>query len=457
MKKNVILILALLTSLMLSGCVVNDKIEQGVGFIMQKISDAKEDDEDYYDEEYDEDYEEEVNYGDIDYETGYEKYDEFSVTPLPTMGPENEYEEQIDDSSDEGIPEDVWIDEETDASLDDRLSQERYYAYSTLDADERAVYKLIYTTLFDFAEKTPMPTLDTAMVDNVFACVLADSPELFYVKGYNLVKYERGGKLEKIAVSGIYTMNSEQADAHMKKVDAYVSKCLAGAPQTADDYEKVKYLYEYIVKNTEYDLDAANGQNYLSVFENGRSVCQGYSTAMQYMLNKLGVFCTIVRGLSSNGENHSWNLVKADGDYYYVDVTWGDSSYDVTIDSKMASAPKLPEVNYEYLCVTTKELLKTHKIDNYFPVPECVATKNYYFVREGNYFDTVDEDRLDGVFKKAYEDGKDSAVIKCADSQVFGEMKRYLTDEGNIFNYLKDAKNVNYVTLDSAQELIFYL
>ena len=388
----------------------------------------------------------------------------YSVPPLPAVNIEPEVSEQVIDIDD---PQASAIEIEEDApasadamseiSLDETLKAERYYAYHTLKDDEKKVYKLIYTSLNTFEGKTPMPTKDPKVIDNVFSCVLADNPELFYVKGYNLIRYERGGIVEKLYLTGLFTMTKEDAAIHRKRADEYVDKCLAGAPQGTDDYEKIKYLYEYIVKNTEYDLNAENSQNFLSVFENGRSVCQGYATAMQYMMNRLGMFCIVVRGVTNTNENHAWNFVKADGDYYYVDVTWGDTSYDVMVDKRMSSMPVLPEISYEYLCVTTKDIEPTHKLDNYFTLPECTARKDYYFVREGNYFEAVDDEHLRRVFDKAYADGEAMVTVKCSDPAVYQQMRDHLTGDGRIFDFLRGSSRANYLYLDNLNELIFYL
>lgn len=354
---------------------------------------------------------------------------------------------------DEGIT--VEFDDE--AALEQKLSADRYYAYGTLSQEERRIYRAIYDTLFDFGEKRAMPTLDADMIDKVFTCVLADSPELFYVKGYNLIRYERGGVVEKMAVSGLYTMTKDDSVIHQGRAEGYVDTCLAGMPQTEDDYEKIKYLYEYIIKNTEYDLDAENGQNYLSVFENGRSVCQGYATAMQYLMIRSGLFCTLVRGITNSGENHAWNLVKSNGDYYYVDVTWGDMSYDLKADEEMAELPVMPEVSYEYLCVTTEDINLTHTLETVFPLPECTARYDNYFVRKGNYFTEINEDQLSCVFNDAYVNGEGAVTIKCSSAFLYEDMKAFLTSDGKVFEYLNGQGNVNYVCLDNLNELIFYI
>ena len=429
-----------------TGCELKDRVEM---FIEDHFSDYGDEDwEEDWDEDWDEDWEDE----DWDAEPTLAPFDEFSVTPLPTMSPDME-EETVELGEDEIVSGTLSDSDE----LTNKLRDKKYYAYSTLTDEEQLLYREIYRTLYNFGEKITMPTLDDELIDNVFSCVMADNPEFFYVRGYNLIRYERGGQLKNLAISGLYTMTREQTEAHKKKVDEYVTRCLEGLPNNADDYTKVKYLYDYIINNTEYDLNAENGQNFLSVFENGTSVCQGYSSAMQYLMNKLNMFCVTVRGIATNNENHAWNVVMVDDKYYHLDVTWGDTSYELTMDDSVSSLPELPKVSYEYFCVTTDEIEKNHRLNNYFELPECNSTDANYFVKEGLLYTSVDEAKLSKMFSDAYANGSTMVMVKCSDEIIFEDMRSFLIDDGKVFDYLLDTKNVNYVTLESSNELIFYL
>ncbi len=390
-----------------------------------------------------------------------EPYAPVTTAPAPVPASVRENEEEVitivDEAQDDVPEDDAASTVEDDTELIKKLAAERYYAYGTLSQEERRIYRAIYTTLFNFGGKTPMGTLDSDMIGKAYDCVMADNPELFYVKGYNMVRYMRGSKLESISISGIYNMEKDDVAGHQARVDAYIDTCLAGAPQGIDEYEKIKYLYEYIIKNTEYDLNAENSQNCLSVFENGRSVCQGYAEAMQYLMIRMGMMCTVVRGVTNKGETHAWNLVRSNGDYYYVDATWGDMSYEIRTGEDLAQLPQMPEVSYEYLCVTTDEISRTHTPDDTFVLPQCVARYDNYYVRSGNYFTEVNDAQLRSVFDNAYANGDSFVSIKCSDPMVYSDMMDYLTGEGHLYDYLYRDGTVNYMYLDKLNEVIFYI
>ena len=52
------------------------------------------------------------------------------------------------------------------------------------------------------------------------------------------------------------------------------------------------------------------------------SLCDGYSKAYQYLLNKVGLI-RILQPVRETGGSHAWNLKLGDK-WYYTDVTWDD-------------------------------------------------------------------------------------------------------------------------------------
>lgn len=323
------------------------------------------------------------------------------------------------------------------------------FAYESLDAQEQIWYQEIEQAIgsMDDTIKLSMEPLEQGMdeqdIDKVFQCVLIDHPEIFYTTGYTYTKYSRGEKTVGIDFAGTYDQTKEEAVARAEAIRSVTAEWLSGMEEAASEYDKVKEVYEAVIFSTNYDLSAADNQNIASVFLGGASVCQGYAKATQYLLNHLGVMCTLVQGTVDTGEAHAWNLVQVDGDYYYVDTTWGDASYRMENGSEQRS---LPEINYDYLCVTTEDLLRTHRIEAVIPMPECTATEANYYVREGSYFTSYDHEQMQAVFDRAIEGGRTEVTIKCADELCYQEICHVLIDEQEIFSYMQIQGNSNTVT-----------
>ena len=323
------------------------------------------------------------------------------------------------------------------------------FAYECLDAQEQLWYQEIEQALGTMADTVKLSTepleqgMDEQDIDKVFQCVLIDHPEIFYTTGYTYTKYSRGDQTVGIDFAGTYDLTKEEAAERTEMIRSVTAQWLSRLDENASEYDKVKAVYETIIFSTDYDLGAADNQNIASVFLGGASVCQGYAKATQYLLNHLGMMCTLVQGTVDTGEAHAWNLVRVDGAYYYVDTTWGDASYRMEDGSEQGT---LPEINYDYLCVTTEDLLRTHRIDSVIPLPECTATEANYYVREGAYFTSCDREQMQEVFDRAAAEGRTDVTLKCADDGCYQDICHALIDEQEIFSYLHMEGNGNTVT-----------
>ncbi|MBD5451750.1 MAG: hypothetical protein HDR25_03810 [Lachnospiraceae bacterium] len=331
-----------------------------------------------------------------------------------------------------------------------REMTEVYYSYHNLNETEQMLYLEIFDALTAMSEEKRISTLDSEQLDRIFECVLNDHPELFYVEGFKYTEHFFGDTLTGISFVGSYSMTKEEAESALAEIEQSLSDCMSEVPLNEDEYSTVKYLYEYLIDNTEYDKDADNNQNIRSVFLGHRSVCQGYAKAMQYMLQKVGIQSFLVTGYTG-AERHAWNLVRVNGKYYYLDPTWGDASYSYGGNEDTENEVFLPPINYDYFLVTTSEIAKTHSFEDLVMLPACDSTEDNYYVREGLYFEQYDRQQLENIFDSEAVKQEDYVTLKCADSQVYQEMLSEIIDERQIFGIIKN--NEGAISYASNEEL----
>ena len=108
----------------------------------------------------------------------------------------------------------------------------------------------------------------------------------------------------------------------------------------------------------------------------------------------------------------------------------------------------MPEINYDYLNVTTEELLRTHTVGGEVPMPLCTATAANYYDRE----------QMEALFRKAIESGQKDITIKCADAACYAEVLNELIEEQGIFDYLSDEENrIAYAQNEKQHSLTFWV
>lgn len=336
------------------------------------------------------------------------------------------------------------------------------YAYNSLSEAQQLWYQDMEALLGGLGKNCKLDKggleagLNEENIDKIFQCVLYDHPELFYVEGYSYTKYSIGGKLLSIEFAGNYSMDLEQAKSCKAQIEAVADEMLSGIDNNASQYEKVKFVYDTIIQNTDYQLDSPDNQNIYSVFINHLSVCQGYAKATQYLLNRLGVEATLVMGTVETGEGHAWNLVNVDGNYYYVDTTWGDASYRMLDGSD--SDFFMPTINYDYLNVTTEELLRTHTIGGEVPMPACISKEANYYVREGALFTDYHREQITDLFAGIVDGGKSHVTIKCADEACYEEIRSALVEKQEIFQFLKGVgSKVAFTQNDKQLSMTFWV
>ena len=159
--------------------------------------------------------------------------------------------------------------------------------------------------------------------DAVQYFIWREIPESFHVNG--LGASTNGTTILKIAATYAYTA-SEYAEmlAECEETAAGLAAGIADN-DSLSDVEKALFLHDRLAVSCEYNYNTADDDRYLMYGALGKhtAVCDGYSKAYSYLLRLAGIESL---NCSSDDLNHSWNLVKIDGIYYHVDVTWDDPS-----------------------------------------------------------------------------------------------------------------------------------
>ena len=86
------------------------------------------------------------------------------------------------------------------------------------------------------------------------------------------------------------------------------------------DFQKIKFAYDFIIANVQYDKSLTKHSAYDALI--GKSaVCEGCANLLYRILSMFGIPCRIVTGKGLR-ESHAWNIVRLNGKWYNMDVTW---------------------------------------------------------------------------------------------------------------------------------------
>jgi transglutaminase/protease-like cytokinesis protein 3 len=221
-----------------------------------------------------------------------------------------------------------------------------------------------------------------------------------------------------------------------KKVNVEVDRIIKeNIRKGMSDLEKVKSIHDYLVLSVAYDYDnflknnvSDDSYEAYGALINKIAVCDGYTKSMALILNKVGVQTLQVSG-SGNGGNHSWNMVKIDGQYYHVDSTWDDP-----VPNKPGS------VQYNYFLKNSKQLKVDHRWDE---TAYPVATSSKY-----NYFHNMKTMvEKDGMYY--YSDSKDNLLYKMdkktlKKTKILGDKVPYFAIQGQ-WIYYSNYSNGGYL------------
>lgn len=191
----------------------------------------------------------------------------------------------------------------------------------------------------------------------------------------------------KVWLSDIYQDGMSEEEIVIAAHDYIVTHCLYDTSALSPFHKKVEHT------------DSPYG-----VMVSGYGICSGYTSTFQLLMDAIGIECVSVSGEALD-EEHAWNMVRLDSEWYHVDCTWDDFVPD--FEARMPF--------HMYLLVDDSTMEVSH-IWEHDSAPSASSMDKYYLTQSGLYADNVDDlNRLVSEAKRSGQQHAEIVVPKNAD------------------------------------------
>lgn len=287
----------------------------------------------------------------------------------------------------------------------------------------------------------------------VIKMVVYDNPEFFW--------WEREATVFSYGIMFTYLFSKEEMQFVLRDFNSKAFPVLYYASLLETDLEKMRYVHDWICGTSYYNYDAVeknqsggHNQTAYSTLVLNTTVCAGYAKAYAYFLQQLGIPCAYI-----HSDNHAWNIIKYNNDYYQTDVCWDDgiwgskSSYYMLSDTEMASVESHKPISY------SAKVASRYRTRRDIPNDVSYSYKLYYNYKElDNFLLDIEAPQFIN-FGKAKSGGKkdfygyDSTSIKfnAYISDGRGNVLEELSPNQRIKIHVKSDKNcfINILMVDA--------
>ena len=329
----------------------------------------------------------------------------------------------------------------------------RYY-YHTLSEDAQIAYTLILNAVEAHPEEIEIPPLDDEAFSAMFQALSYDNPSLLCMENESHIVM-RGAKAYFVPQ---YVTDAETCRRQTDDLLEKAREIVAQADSLPDAYDQELYFHDYICQNTTYLTQEDDGYTTYNALVEGRAVCEGYSRALQLLLDMVGIPNYLATGVgvddSGSREGHMWNIVTIDGSNYHVDATWDD----LDAEDIHHYAHTYFNVTDDYIGVNHEEIAPAEN--------NCNAVAANYYVQNGMCFSAYDDACLQDMADAAaqsIQDGTYTIEVWFTNEQAYLEAAVDLTENQAVYEvlYLADRRvaeqvdEVVYVRSDVTRTLQF--
>lgn len=263
------------------------------------------------------------------------------------------------------------------------------YGSSRLDEEMLEIYDSIVEAVRMGEETVPM-IRDAAEYNTLLNLAAVEQLAFGHVSGRKSGDYDI--ETGYFPIEFTYRLSTEEMSEMNRRAEAAADEILALVTADMTVYDKLKYFHDTLILSCESSRDYEYANTVYGALVEKKALCEGYSKAFSYLCNRSGIENMLVTGHTN--EAHMWNMVKVDGNWYHIDVTWDKPGG--------ALAEAYPEmIMYQYFMVTDSVIENDHQITVIStPPPQALSTNENYFFKEGLYIRS--EDEAEQVMEKAF-------------------------------------------------------
>ena len=157
------------------------------------------------------------------------------------------------------------------------------FYYQQLSEQEKQVYREILQGVRSMEETILLHAGENDEAGKIYEYLMYDRPELFWCDGSSKMTVYK----DYTEFHPSYICTPDQRESRREQIENAAQEALAGAQGCETEYEKIKYIFKYLVDTVDYDQNALDNQNIYSSLVGKKSVCAGYSRAAQYLLKQM--------------------------------------------------------------------------------------------------------------------------------------------------------------------------
>ncbi|MBQ8783676.1 MAG: hypothetical protein IJZ57_07900 [Clostridia bacterium] len=307
--------------------------------------------------------------------------------------------------------------------------------FGALDEAQKKAYNHILSEVYNAEAEFPtliqIPLMTGDELTEVIQALNYDNPTLMCFGRNSTIATSDGLCFFKPS----YTLTPPEQRVRANTLNSVCEQILAQLPEGSDEFETELFIHDYIVNKCTYDVTVAETSSTpYSCLIDGLSACEGYSKAAKLLCEKAGLECYTVSGEAVNydgkTEGHMWNIIKIDGEYYHLDVTWDDPTAENSQET----------LSHLFMNLSDEEISIDH-----FGYPQffdCTSTKANYFAKTDRLFSSLNSKAVARLKQLMAQSPDGHIEIRFRSEAYYNEAVRYLITNGRIYKIVSSANKI---------------